>query len=198
MIGKDIKGSRLILKGISKDLNKNDLVNKLSQLGAFILSYSKRYMNNFNKVIDPELSNNLLGYTDTDSLFINCDSHKILEDNNLIGDELGYLNNDNKGDGLLLYMKILGPKNYLYYYMKQSGEIIIKNKCKGIKQEKLKSKFYHDESGKANMEIFKKIHSRLTKSELEEKINMYSIRIQNITREFNKNQYDGKILIGND
>ena len=82
--------------------------------------------------------------------------------------------------------------------MKKSGEIIIKNKCKGIQQEKLKSKFYYDESGKANMEIFKKIHSRLTKKEVEENINMYSIRIQNISREFNKNQYDGKILVGND
>ena len=78
-----------------------------------MLSYSKRHMNNFNKVIDPELSNNLLGYTDTDRLFINGESHKILEDNNLIGDDLGYLNNDNKGDGLLIYMKILGPKNYI-------------------------------------------------------------------------------------
>ena len=47
------------------------------------------------------------------------------------------------------------------------------------------------------MEIFKKIHSRLTKTEIEEKINMYSIRIQNISREFNKNQYNGKMLIGN-
>ena len=101
---KEIKGNRLILKGISKEINKNEIVNKPSQLGAFILSYSKRHMNNFNKVIDTDLSNNLLGYTDTDSLFIDGNCHKILEDNNLIGDELGYLNNDNKGDGQ--YMEV--------------------------------------------------------------------------------------------
>ena len=194
---KEIKDKRLILKGLSKELNKNDLVNKPSQLGAFILSYSKRHMNNFNKIIDPDLSNNILGYTDTDSLFINGDYHKILEDNNLIGDDLGKLNNDNKGDGLLIYMKILGPKNYLYYYMDKSGKIIIKNKCKEIKQDKLKSKFYYDEKGKAEMEISKKIHSRLTKTEIQKNINMYSIRIVNISREFNKNQYNGKMLIGN-
>ena len=47
------------------------------------------------------------------------------------------------------------------------------------------------------MEIFKKIHSRLTKSQKEENLNMYSIRIQDITREFNKTQYTGKMLIGN-
>ena len=47
------------------------------------------------------------------------------------------------------------------------------------------------------MEIFKKIHSRLTRTEIQENINMYSIRIVIISREFNKNQYNGKMLIGN-
>ena len=47
------------------------------------------------------------------------------------------------------------------------------------------------------MEIFKKIHSRLTRTEREDNINMYSIRIVNISREFNKNQYNGKMLNGN-
>ena len=79
-----------------------------SQLGAFILSNSKRIMNNFIRVIDGFKTNNVY-YQDTDSLYIGKKHWNKLNENKLVGDDLLQGKND-YGDGGIFYSLFLAPK----------------------------------------------------------------------------------------
>ena len=58
-----------------------------SQLGAFILSNSKRIMNNFSREING-FSNNSIYYGDTDSLYIEKKYWDVLDKANFVGKNL--------------------------------------------------------------------------------------------------------------
>ena len=72
-----------------------------SQLGAFILSNSKRIMNNFLSVIDGFKTNNVY-YQDTDSLYIEKKHWDKLDEAGLVGKNLCQGKND-YGDGGIFY-----------------------------------------------------------------------------------------------
>ena len=79
-----------------------------SHLGSFILSNSKRIMNNFIRVIDGFKTNNIY-YTDTDSLYIERKYWDVLDKAGLIGNNLCQGKNDYKSGGIF-YGLFLAPK----------------------------------------------------------------------------------------
>ena len=68
-------------------------------LGAFILSNSKRIMNNFIREINGFYNNNIY-YTDTDSLYIEKKNWDVLDKANLVGEELCQGKKDYKTSGI--------------------------------------------------------------------------------------------------
>ena len=86
-----------------------DIKNTLpSVLGAFILSNSKRIMDNFIREING-FYNNSIYYGDTDSLYIEKKYWDVLDKANLIGEDLCQGKNDYKTDGIF-YGLFLAPK----------------------------------------------------------------------------------------
>ena len=79
-----------------------------SQLGAFILSNSKRIMNSFVEVIDGFKTNNVF-YQDTDSLYIEKKHWNILNSVGYVGSNLLQAKND-YGDGGIFFGLFLAPK----------------------------------------------------------------------------------------
>ena len=78
----------------------NDVKNTLpSHLGAFILSNSKRIMNNFVREINA-FHNNAIFYTDTDSLYIEKKYWDVLDKANLVAKNLCQGKNDYKTGGI--------------------------------------------------------------------------------------------------
>ena len=78
------------------------------QLAAFILSNSKRFMNNFIHAIDGFYSIDVY-YTDTDRLYIENKHWDKLKEKNLVGKSLLQGKND-YGDGGIFYGLFLAPK----------------------------------------------------------------------------------------
>ena len=88
---------------------ENDVKNTMpSHLGAFILSNSKRIMNNFIKEING-FYNNSIYYGDTDSLYIEKNYWDVLDKANLVGKNLCQGKNDYKTGGIF-YGLFLAPK----------------------------------------------------------------------------------------
>ena len=72
------------------DYDKAKSVNTMqSHFGSFILSHSRRLMNNVIKQIDGFINNNFY-YTDTDSLYILENNWSYLVDNRFVGKSLGF------------------------------------------------------------------------------------------------------------
>ena len=106
-----ISGINYIVKMID-DAGLEDEVKKLNtmplHLGAFVLSNSKRIMNNFIHAIDGFYTNDVY-YTDTDSLYIENKHWEKLEKTGLVGKNLLQGKNDYK-DGGIFYGLFLAPK----------------------------------------------------------------------------------------
>ena len=79
-----------------------------SHLGSFILSHSKRIMNNFIECIDG-FKNPKIYYGNTDSVYILKEEWEILNKNGFIGNNLGQGKND-YGDGGIVFGLYLAPK----------------------------------------------------------------------------------------
>ena len=79
-----------------------------SQLGAFILSNSKRVPNNFSRPIDGFRNKNIY-YQETDSLYIEKKHWEKLDKFGLVGNDLCQDKND-YGDGGIFYSLFLAPK----------------------------------------------------------------------------------------
>ena len=93
-------------EGVDNDVEEKNTMP--SQLGAFILSNSKRIMNNFIRVIDGFKTNNVY-YQDTDSLYIEKKHWELLNNKGLVGNDLLQGKNDfNKGG--IFYSLFLTPK----------------------------------------------------------------------------------------
>ena len=92
--------------GLEED---NDVKNTLpSHLGAFILSNSKRNMNNFIREING-FYNNSIYYTDTDSLYLDNKYWDVLDKAKLVGKNLCQGKNDYK-TGCIFHGLFLAPK----------------------------------------------------------------------------------------
>jgi len=96
--------NRLLMSG--EAIEKEERITKPSQLGAFVLSFSRRIMLTYFKAIDPSLKSNVFTYTDTDSLHITGENHKKLLEMGYIKTKkeakLGYLCSDIKNEGIII------------------------------------------------------------------------------------------------
>ena len=129
-----ISNINYIVKMIA-DPGLEDEVKKLNtmplHLGAFVLSNSKRIMNNFIHAIDGLYTNDVY-YTDTDSLYIENKHWDKLEKAGLVGKNLLQGKNDYKDAGIF-YGLFLAPKN-IYCLTKNKYGVIDEHKTfKGFK-----------------------------------------------------------------
>ena len=106
-----ITGINYVVKMID-DAGLEDEIKKLNtmplHLGAFVLSNSKRIMNNFIHAIDGFYTNDVY-YTDTDAKCIECKHWDKLQGAGLVGENLLQGKNDYK-DGGIFYGLFLAPK----------------------------------------------------------------------------------------
>ena len=132
-----ISGINYIVKMID-DAGLEDEVKKLNtmplHLGAFVLSNSKRIMNNFIHAINGFYTNDVY-YTDTDSLYIENKHWDKLEKAGLVGKNLLQGKNDYK-DGGNFYALFLAPKIKYCLTINKYGVIDEHKTFKGFKDVK--------------------------------------------------------------
>ena len=97
-----------IKKVLMMKVYRKKLILKPCQLGSFILSHSKRLMNDVILALDG-FKNNKLYYGDTDSVYINNDDYEALKTKGSIGKNL-YQSKNDYGNGGILYDLFLAPK----------------------------------------------------------------------------------------
>ena len=128
-----ISGINYIVKMID-DKGLEDEVKKLNtmplHLGAFVLSNSKRIMNNFIHAINGFYTNDVY-YTDTDSLYIENKHWDKLDKAGLVGKNLLQGKNDYK-DGGIFYGLFLAPKTKYCLTIKKYGVIDEHKTFKGL------------------------------------------------------------------
>jgi hypothetical protein len=111
-----------------------------SHLGVFILSYSKRIMNNFIRAIDG-FYNPVIYYTDTDSLYIHKKNWDKLLKSGLVGGKLGQGKNDYETGGIF-YSLFLGSKIKYCLTIDGEGRIEAHSTFKGFNKEGLSFENY--------------------------------------------------------
>ena len=114
-------------EGTSKKVNSQPC-----QLGSFILSHSKRLMNDVMSALDG-FKNNKIYYGDTDSVYIHNDDYEILKTKGLIGKNL-YQSKNDYGKGGILYGLFLAPKIKYCIAIDENGILSQKTTFKGYDQ----------------------------------------------------------------
>ena len=133
-----LKNGNLIVKleddeGVD-DFDKAKSINTMpSHFGGYILSHSKRLMNNVINQINGFYNNNIY-YTDTDSLYIHKKYWSNLIDNGFVGKSLGLGKND-YGDSGIFYAWFLAPKIKYCLVIDDFGIISAKRTFKGYSEE---------------------------------------------------------------
>lgn len=183
---------------------------KPSQLGTFILAYSRRIMLYYMMLLDPSLRNinKMITYMDTDSAHIKCEYLHIWKDAGLYVDkknaQLGLFTSDIKNEGIILSEINLGPKSYMYEYLDSEGLFDDTKKSKGIPKKLIKKEFYVDASkeeyynigGKQNIAKFETFTKLLYKPN-NFQLPMFSIKIDETCRKFNSKRWVKWVLIDN-
>ena len=59
--------NKILLIGEINEKKENSVITKPAQYGSYVLSYSRRVMLFYNKIIDDDLNKFVVSYTDTDS-----------------------------------------------------------------------------------------------------------------------------------
>jgi len=201
-----INDNKLLLTG--EALNREERLTKPTQLGGFVLAYSRKIMLTYMKAIDPTLQSLCFTYTDTDSLHITAKNEKKLRAMGYIkaGKEvaLGFLSSDIKEEGLIIAENNLAPKLYRYEYVDQLNRINGKKnkatlKAKGIPSKCLKYEMYDlEENEPCEFSGLKRKHVSLTKKDRESGMKHFSITNCTQSRSFNKNSWTGFNKIDNE
>ena len=192
--------------------NKDDAITKPTQLGSFVLGYSRTIMYDIIKAIDPTLKQPCFYYTDTDCLHIHGrDMPKV---KHLLGDELGQMNSDLKKEGRIIEGIYLSPKQYTVSYIGNDNKVVGKYKCKGIANKYLNEKMYQkaissngfvmvgsdlkNDNKSTEVEMtdrFKKIHYKQNSNQQE--FSQFSVHLEDVSRTFYKNEWNGRTWLGN-
>ena len=116
------------------DYDKAKSINTMpSHFGSYILSHSKRLMNNVFREIDGFYSNNIY-YGDTDSGYIHKKHWSTLVEKGFVGKSLGLGKND-YGDSGIFYAWFLAPKIKYCLVIDDFGIISAKRTFKGYSEE---------------------------------------------------------------
>ena len=151
-------------------INEDRIAKKPTQLGTFVLSYSRRLWLMFLEAIDPTVQAEITTYLDTDSLHISGKHFNKLKNAGMIHDEkLGFLSNDCKDNALIINEINLSPKCYMYEALTENGEIKTTMKSKGIMKSKTEIVEHIDvemtENGEFKTSYWKSIEIPILKKE---------------------------------
>jgi hypothetical protein len=128
-------GSRLFVKAEKKEID----LNRPYHLGAFILSYSRKIMNN----VFSTLKNTDCYYTDTDCVYVPPNSAQLDE-----GKEIGQMKDESLDDGKVVLAIFSGKKQYCQVLVKpEEKKAYIKLAWKGVPQEYLRMMHYFSSEG---------------------------------------------------
>jgi len=179
--------------------DKEDAITKPTQLGSFVLGYSRTIMYDIIKCIDPTLKSPCFYYTDTDCLHIHQKDMPKVE--HLLGDELGLMNSDLKNEGRIIEGIYLAPKQYSVCYIGNDNKVVGKYKCKGIDRKYLKEGMYKKAVYKGEgtdvkmTDRFKKIHYKRNNNQQD--YSQFSVHLEDINRTFHKTKWEGRTFLGN-
>lgn len=102
-----------------------------SQFGSYILSHSRKAMNEYIHAIDG-FNQFKVWYTDTDSIYIDEDSYYKLMSLGYVGDALGQGKNDN-GNNIIIKAYFAGPKQkYCILQNQMTGQLSTSISFKGV------------------------------------------------------------------
>ena len=204
----------VLYQGDVNEKQRPKSITKPTQLGSFVLGYSRTIMYDIQKAIDPQLRELSFYYTDTDCLHIHGRDMPKLQ--HLIGEKLGELSSDLKKEGRIIRSIYLAPKQYAVCYIDTDNKISGKQKCKGIDRKYLKMDMYEnaistctngftlvgtplywngDKTTAVSMkDRFKKIHHRRNGNQLE--YEKFSIHLEDISRTFYNSVWKGRTWLG--
>ena len=192
-------GKRWLCKGISKNPHQKEMdIKKPTHLGSFILSYSRTIMMDYTLQTNPnqEVLKQFY-YTDTDALHI----HSSLLKNLTLSTELGGLDDD--VGGKIIRAVWVAPKLYGYEYITPKGDIKYHIRGKGIqlgnrRNDNMCFQDLVDMSNGAEKTFyqdikFKKINSKLTTNEKENKLDNFTITVEEDTKKvINRTKWSGR------
>ncbi len=140
-----------IFKGVSSDVEAH--IRKPSQFGAFILSYSRKILYDYNKKLDPYALTNSdkslvrsMFYGDTDSMYIYVTPEiwQIIQEF-YDAERLGAMFNDDKDNlGKVIKAVFLGPKCYMVEILGKDNVIRTSMKCCGMPKHLLTAEMYEN------------------------------------------------------
>jgi len=189
---------KVVMIGVPKNEEiSDDRVKKPSQVGTFILSYSRRHMLDAMMAIKPELDTHFFTYTDTDSLHIHCSTLPGLKEKGWLDSGLGKLSDDAKG-GKIFREVNLAPKLYMYLCLMPDGKIKTCMKSKGIPKQYLSPHLFESADDLDDDEKLIVMTNRLKKvgygrnMQIDyRKYDAFSILSIDMERTFYKNQWGG-------
>ena len=189
---------KVLLVGVPATIDIKDLrVKKPSQIGSFILAYSRRHMLNAMTAICPKLDEHFFTYTDTDSLHIHASTLPGLKEQGWLDKGLGKLSDDAKGGKIFREIN-LAPKLYMYLCLMPDGKIknVMKSKC--IPKQYLSPHLYENADDLDDEEKLIVMKNRLKKVGFGKHIprdyrnyDAFSILSIDMERTFYKNQWGG-------
>lgn len=191
---------KVVLIGLPNTIDVRDLrVKKPSQVGSFILAYSRTHMLKAMKAICPELDKHFFTYTDTDSLHIHSSTLPGLKEKGWLEKGLGKLSDDAKGGKIFREIN-LAPKLYMYLCLMPDGKIKNVMKSKGIPNQYLSPHLFEHADELEDNERVVLMTNRLKKVGYGKNVNVawrkydaFSVLSIDMERTFYKNQWDGMI-----
>jgi len=211
-------GETWAITGTPKEvLLQEKCITKPTQLGAFILAYSRRIMLNYIQEANPHFNSNEVSkriendfyYTDTDSLQMHCKNAKMIK--TLGNKELGGITDDLGDDCKIIRGIWIAPKLYMLEYIKKGDKKLHYHfRGKGLKTDNLTVKNFEDmDAGKSLTNIrefqFKKIN--IKRNSKQRDIPQFSIvhysksnetDISRLTKTVNAKLWDGRNFTDND
>jgi hypothetical protein len=137
-----------------KENNKPKTKEVPIHLGSFILAHSKRLMNNIILSVDG-FKENVIYYSDTDSIYISLALFNKLKEAGYFGGDLGQGKNDYNNGGIIFGL-YLGPKVKYNLVLYDIGILTEKKTFKGYNKDSLKSEeFFKLSAGETITKDFK-------------------------------------------
>lgn len=176
---------------------KTSRIRKPSQIGTFILSYSRRWMLDIMSSICPKLDTHFFTYTDTDSLHVHASKLPLWKEQGWLEKGLGKVSDDAKGGKIFREIN-LAPKLYMYLCLMPDGKIKRVMKSKGIPQQYLSPHLFEEADDLDDQEKVIVMENRLKKVGLGKNLQIafrnydpFSILSIDMERTFYKNQWTG-------
>lgn len=191
-----------ILKAKTKEYQLQ--ITKPSQLGAFVLSYSRWIMQEYYNLFDPDRFTNAkkslentFWYGDTDSLFVKTNDQQLndLHEQGIYntGKLGGIMNDDKDHQGKVIYGIYLSRKCYFHLLLGKDNKIRKVAKRAGIPKRLLTPELYENALFKMKSTELK-LKSRFKKSNagVFEELTPFKIMTQDMTRTFNASIEEGR------